>query len=286
MTRHWEHRYVDVGDVKAHYIESPQQDETAVLVHGGGVNSSGELNYGAVMPYLGKEFHVVAVDIVGFGLTPGRGPQDYSAQGQGDFLIGFIKTLGRPVHLGGNSAAGYLIQYVAHEAPELVKSLIIINSGSGAIAERRDDTGDRYDPTWAVPSSLPTREAIREQLLAFYSNQTIVTDERVERTFEMATHNYEFGQQRQEAMGKTSADRNRRLQYRGRHISEWAGELEMPVLMTWSRENRGCSPEQAMPLFNRLQNGEMHVMVNAGHHIQTEHPERWSGVVAGFIRSH
>ncbi|MEX2356031.1 MAG: alpha/beta hydrolase [Thermaerobacterales bacterium] len=284
MNKSWQSRTVEIDGVETHYIEAGQ-GETVVLVHGGGVSSSAELNYGEAMESLSRNFHVIAPDMPGYGRTPGRAPQDYLPPDQSEFLIKFIRALGRKVHLGGNSAAGYLIQYVGHEAPELVSSLILINSGSGVIVERRDDDGDGYDVRWAVPEKPPTREEVKEGLLAFYQNRDLVTDERVELTYELSHKNFEFATKREATIGHTSADRNRRLQYRGKHISEWADELTMPVLLTWSRENRACMPEQAFPMFNRLTRGEMHVLIDAGHHMQTEHPERWSAVVADFIRS-
>ena len=97
--------------------------------------------------------------------------------------------------------------------------------------------------------------------------------------------NHEFARARRAAIGSTPAEWNQNLMYRGEHISEHACELKMPVLLTWSRENRGASPTDALAFYGRLSDGEMHVFANAGHHVMTEHPERWSSVVAEFLLS-
>jgi pimeloyl-ACP methyl ester carboxylesterase len=289
--RKWNDRRATIDGVETHYIESmpPQRDdstaplETLVLIHGGGVASCAELNYGEVMPYLGHRHRVIAPDVVGFGATPGRVPDDFSEVAQGDFVVRFVESLGTRVHIGGNSAGGWLAMYVALARPDLVASLTIINSGSVTVAERSDDDESRYDPAWAVPEGPPTLEEVRRQLQTFYVDQRLVTEERVRRTHEITLRNHAFARQRQGAQGRTSVDRNRRLLLRGKHISAYVGELNMPVLLTWSRENRAGSPEAALSFFNRLERGEMTVFIAAGHHVQTEHAERWSNVVASFL---
>ncbi|MCY4355150.1 MAG: alpha/beta hydrolase [Truepera sp.] len=280
----WRERYVDIDGVRTHYLEAGE-GETILLIHGGGVWSCAELNYGPVFPCLSDHFRVVAVDVPGFGLTDGRAPQHFSETARGDFLVRFLRSLGTKVHLGGNSVGGWLALYLALEVPELVQSLHLINSGSVVVSDRRDDDETRYDPRWAVPATRPTAAWVRRELREFYLNSAVITDERVELTLAMASRNYDFAVARQLATGTTSEERNRYLWYRGRPISEHVGTLAMPVLVSWSRENRGASVAQALPTFDRLAAAEMHVWVGAGHHVQVEYPESWSAVVRTFIET-
>jgi len=131
----WVDRSVDVDGVPVHYLEAGR-GETLLLVHGGLVWCSAELTYGAVIPLLARTFRVVAVDVVGFGLTPGREPDDFSAQAQGRFLVRFLETIGGPAHIAGNSHGGWLVQYLAHEVPHLISRMVIINSLNGTDSGR------------------------------------------------------------------------------------------------------------------------------------------------------
>ncbi len=281
----WNDRYVEVNGVETHYIEAGEGD-TVVLVHGGGMGSCGAVNYGDVMAPMSEHYRVIAPDLVGFGETLGRGPEDYPADAQGDFLIDFLETLDGPVHLGGNSHGGWLAQYVAHEAPELVRRLVIINSLNGCMPIPPAPEGLRYIyHEEGHAHEEPTLEATREDLLEFYYHQDLVTDERVELFYEMSTRNYEFAKKRASAVTSTIEDANENLSYGGEHISEHADELEIPVLLTWSRENRGATPGDALPLFNRIEDVEMHVFSAAKHHVQAEHPEAWTEVVRRFLES-
>ncbi|HET8678597.1 MAG TPA: alpha/beta hydrolase, partial [bacterium] len=268
----------DVDGVPAHYIEAGE-GETLVLIHGALAWCCAELTYGAVIGSLARSFHVVAVDVVGFGLTPGRGPQDFSAQAQGDFLVKFLQRLGRPVHLAGNSHGGWLVQYVAHTAPDLAQRLIIINSLNGT-----SPVPARY----ALPRDTdapPTTNGVAAYLRDFYLRQDLVTDERVRRTHDVWMRNFDFARSRRAALGATPAAWNRNLLYRGVHISAHAAALRKPVLLTWSRENTGASPADAAAFLERLSDGELYVLTGAKHHVQTEHPERWTAAVTQFLQS-
>ncbi|MEX2356086.1 MAG: alpha/beta fold hydrolase, partial [Thermaerobacterales bacterium] len=145
MHKTWQDRYVEIDAVRAHYIESGRgQAETVLLIHGGGAISSAEMNYGAIMEPLGRHFRVIALDVVGFGETPPRGPQDYPAAAQGDFIVKFLAEMDLSAHVGGNSHGGWLAQYVAHEAPERTRRLIIINSLNGSSPLPPEPEGLRY----------------------------------------------------------------------------------------------------------------------------------------------
>jgi pimeloyl-ACP methyl ester carboxylesterase len=236
------------------------------------------------MPHLGRRLDVLALDIVGYGLTPGRGPQDYPSAAQGEFIIRFIRTLGIRPHLGGNSHGGWLAQYVAHEAPDLVRKLIIINSGAGTTPVPAEPEGMKY--VYAPEGNArpkPTLKNIRESLQHLFFNQHLVSEARVQRTYEIARRNHSFARERGLATSATVRAKNENLKYRGKHIAEYASELNRPVLLTWSRENIRVTPVDAMDYFNRLSQVEMHVFSRAGHHVMVEHPKRWSSVVTDFV---
>jgi pimeloyl-ACP methyl ester carboxylesterase len=279
----WHSRFLGVDGARVHYLEAGSGDTTLVLVHGGIVWCSAETEFGAVMPFLASRTRVIALDVVGFGRTPARGVDDLASPTMGAFLVSFLRALGGPVFVGGNSHGGWLATYAALEAPDAVEGLVVINSGSTVVASRSDGGAAAFDPRWALPERLPSRDDVRRDLIAFYRQPHVVTEERIDRCHELAVEHYEGAAERQRLHGMTAADRNRSLAYRGRHISYSADALEMPVLLTWSRENRGASPEDAMQFFNRLRDAQMHVWVNAGHHLQLEHPASWAHVVTSFM---
>ena len=282
-THGWRSRYVDVDGARVHYLEAGAGDTTLVLLHGGIVWCSAETEFGAVMPYVATRLRVVAPDVVGFGRTAARGVDDLASPTMGAFTVSFLRALGGRVFVGGNSHGGWLATYAALEAPDIVEGLVVINSGSTVVASRSDEGENAFDPRWALPEQAPSRDDVRRELEAFYRQPHVVTQERIDRCYQLTTEHFARAQERQRLHGMTAADRNRSLAYDGQHISYAADRLAMPVLLTWSRENRGARPEDAMPFFNRLRNAEMHVWVDAGHHLQLEHPTSWADVVTSFV---
>ncbi len=286
LVKDWQEGFVTVDGIEAHYLEAGSGDPL-LLIHGGLAVSCAELNYGPVMAPLSKHFRVIALDVVGFGETTAPGPDYFPASAQGDFIIAFLETLDIRAHVGGNSHGGWLSQYVAHQAPERVEKLIIINSLNGTHPIPPAPEGLNYivGPQGYHPHRKPTAEGIRADLQRFYVDQRIVTEARVQRSLEIATRNYSYAKARAEARHSSIDDFNEDLSYRGKHISEYAGEFNRDVLLTWSRENRGTTPAEAISYLNRLKQGEMHVFLDAGHHVMVEHPQRWSEVVVDFLRA-
>src|SRR5579883_1420168 len=124
-------KFVDVNGVKARYYEAGA-GEPMVMIHGGFTAGSSTANvFSRNIPGLAKRFHVFAVDRLASGMS--GNPQkddDYTYQGDVDFIYGFIQALKLgPVHLVGHSAGGAIAFYLAIEHPEIAKTLTIMAMG-------------------------------------------------------------------------------------------------------------------------------------------------------------
>lgn len=287
MSDGWQHRRVDVDGLDAHYLEAGSGDDTLLLIHGGGQASSAELNYGdCLVPLARRGLRVIALDVVGYGETNGADERHYANAAQGDFIVRFMEALDLHAHVGGNSNGGWLAQYVAHEAAARVRKLVIINSLNGIMPIPPEPEGLKYvlGPA-GHPHEVPTHAGTRRDLQRFFVDQTLISDDRVDRHVTIGLRNHAYALARARANHSSVSALNADLCYRGHHIAEFAGDLEMPVLLTWSRENRGATPSDALAFLDRLKHGELHVFLHAGHHVMTEHPERWSAVVADFLHA-
>lgn len=282
MTETYKHSWVEVDNVKTHYIEAGD-GEPFVLVHGGGASSSGEANYGDVVGPLGENFHAIAPDIIGFGYTDPRGPQDYSGKAQGDFLVRFLETLDQgPVILGGNSHGGFLVQYAAHSRPDLVKRLIIINSLNGTFPIPPLPQGALYihKPSGNQPTK-PEKKRTKKRMEAFYAHKDLVTNRRVDLSYELSLRNYEYAAARRRTVSISVEASNKNLSYKGKHISEWASELKMPVFLMWSEP--GSKIEWGLSHFFKVPGAEMHLLPYSGHGLHRDQVERWVQVVSEWV---
>lgn len=280
----YQHSWINVDGVDAHYIEAGE-GTPFVLVHGGLAWSSGEANYAEVIASLSKYFHVIAPDIIGFGRTAPRGPQDYSGQAQAEFLIRFIESLGvGSVFLTGNSHGGFLTQYVAHDRPDLVRRLVITNSLNGTypIPQQPEGANYIYAPGGHQyqPQSL---EELQAMLINYYQHSDLVTEERIKLVYDNYQRNYEYADRRGKVVSFSVESSNENLSYKGKHISEWASELTMPVLLMWSEP--GSKIEWGLSHFFTVPGAEMHLLPWSGHHLFTDQSERWARVVTDWLMS-
>ena len=292
MADNWEDKYIEVDGVKTHYVEAGQ-GMPLVLIHGMGASACGDLSYGDVIPYLSKHFRVIAPDVIGFGLTPGRGPQDYTGKAQGDFLVKFMDLMDfNEIYLGGHSHGGFLVQYVAHERPNLINCLIIINSLNGTYGIPPEPEGLKYvyGPQ-GHSHPIPSLETVKASLSKLYYNQELVTDSRVKMVYDVAQRNHEFARERVKALHMTVDSTNEDLSYKGKHISEYAHEFKMPVILPWGRDDTSMRPEggyyceYGWKFYSKLQDAEMHVFPRAKHHVMADQSKRWSEVVTSFLKS-
>ncbi len=126
------HQYLNAAGLRTHYLEAGNSsDPTVILIHGGGAGADAWSNWRHLLSVFGEDFHVIAVDMPGFGDTDKPDPEAYaySQPARNQHLAAFIETLAcGPVHLVGNSMGGATALGVAVDRPELVDRLVLMGS--------------------------------------------------------------------------------------------------------------------------------------------------------------
>lgn len=324
MTAEWNDllergKTVTVDGVDTHYYDEGE-GETLVLLHGGGLTSCAELNWGAVIDPLSEHCRTIALDQPGFGFTDPRGDRDHLPQERADFVADFCREVNTDsVTVAGNSRAGYQAVYMALEYPDLVDKLIVVNAGSASRKLMPDE----------VPGSLkskePTLEGAREFLEDFRGSHLVrpenhplfrdgITEDAVERVFEIQKGNWEWTNARSDRIQTSAASLNRALSYDGQHITEAAPDVTQPTLITWSTRpyegwpRRANEPEDdpskklltvepetmeayerdegfdmGVHLFETMPTAEIHIWHDADHHVMTDQAEAWVDVVSAFV---
>ncbi len=119
---------VDVEGVQYFYRETGVTNpETILMIHGFLGSSYDFIN---VMNALKDRYHVIAVDLIGFGLSEKPIDFDYAKQNQAQGLVKFLDTLGiEEVTIMAHSMGGEVSIHLAHDYPQYVKEMILIGSG-------------------------------------------------------------------------------------------------------------------------------------------------------------
>lgn len=139
-------RWGGVGQVSdldgpVHWVDfggPPDGDESRaplVLVHGLG---GSHLNWVRIAPELAGERRVAALDLAGFGLTPGAG-RSTSVQANTLLLARFVEeVVGAPAVVVGNSMGGMIAALLAVARPSLVLALGLIDPSLPLLRLRQD----------------------------------------------------------------------------------------------------------------------------------------------------
>ena len=288
-----EARFVDVAGVRTRYYDEGQ-GEPLVLVHGSGWRGTANANtWVPNIPGLAERFRVLAIDKLGAGMTGNPlDDKDYNMQGMVEHLYKFIKTmeLGK-VHLMGQSNGGAVVFFTAVAHTDVIKTLLIVNSGPAA--PRVGQTGRqaalapcRLEQDWVEEWKCTYR--------ALSYSPDHITDEFV------AANVYMQGlpvRQQTRAKMDAGAGEPERSQF-----EEWKktvharvkdeGTLMMPVLLYWSR-NDPNSPigfpgaREGSALFDVIgeKNPDIRMFVanKAGHFHYREYPEEFNYNVMNFI---
>ncbi|MEO7132433.1 MAG: alpha/beta hydrolase [Dermatophilaceae bacterium] len=113
-------------DGPVHWVDfgGPTGAPPLVLVHGLG---GSHLNWVQVASQLAEGRRVTAIDLAGFGLTPGS-PRDTSVGANAELVGRFVReVIGEPAVLVGNSMGGLVSLLVTSRSPDLVAGLILVD---------------------------------------------------------------------------------------------------------------------------------------------------------------
>jgi len=121
---------LSLDGLDVHYLEAGQ-GKPVVLVHGLGSRAQ---DWAPLLPALVQGgFHVVAMDLPGFGATSSPMDRTYSISEQAHFVESFLEALRlEKVTLVGVSMGGWIAATVALDAPQHVERLVLMDSAGFA----------------------------------------------------------------------------------------------------------------------------------------------------------
>jgi pimeloyl-ACP methyl ester carboxylesterase len=124
--RGFDSAYLDIDGHRIHYYEGGVDGEPLVLVHGLGGRAS---NWQPLMSGLARKYHVLSLDLLGFGLSDKPRDGDYSIAAQSRLLGHFLdkKNLSQ-FYLAGWSMGGWISLDFTTRYPDRVRKLMLLSS--------------------------------------------------------------------------------------------------------------------------------------------------------------
>lgn len=269
-------RFVEVDGVRVHYQEAGDPKAPAlVLIHG---FASSTLVWSKVFLRLAEAgFHVIAVDMLGFGYSGKPRNGEYTIAGQAGLVMGLLDSLNlKRATLVGSSYGGAVAATCALDYPRRVERLVLIgtvNNNRPLDYKLMRVFGSPVFGDVVSPLLIGSRRLLRRRMKRVYDRHEWVLDERrVD-----ARHLPLRASGTQRAIVRTVRG------WDAERISREAHLIRQPTLLLWGENDCEIPLADGERLHELIPGSRLIVFLNCGHIPHEEYPEEFTGVVADFV---
>ena len=276
---HSEHsHFINVEGARLHYQEFGERaSPTIVLIHG---YTASLLVWKSVSPLLADAgFHVIAVDLVGFGYSEKPRWFDYSIQSQARMVSRFMNRLGiGRATLVGSSYGGAVAMTLCLDYPEFVEKLVLIDTVCNDEVKNHPilrlaairGVGEVITP-FLVDSRAMMRFRMRGTLSP--SNHHLITSERVSNVLRPLT-----AADAHHSVLATSRN------WSANRIEQDAHMINQPTLIIWGEKDKIIGIHNGYNLHDSILHSRFVILKNCGHVPAEEKSELVSELVTEFCR--
>ena len=274
---HSEHsHFAEVDGATVHYQEFGEaSNPTLLLIHG---YTASTFAWHSVAPRFASEgFHVVVVDLLGFGYSAKPASFEYTIEAQARMITRLMNRLGiGTATLVGSSYGGAVALTVALDYPERVEKLVVANAVINDELKSHPIlrlagvpvVGELVTP-FLVDSKRFMKMRMRNTLAP--ENHHLITRDRVDSVIRPLA----------------AADAHRSVLLTSRHwnatrIEEDLQYVKQPTLIIWGENDNVIPMANAEKLYGSILNSRLVVLKNCGHVPQEEKPELFAELVTGF----
>jgi pimeloyl-ACP methyl ester carboxylesterase len=270
---------VTVNERKMTYHEAGH-GPVLLLLHGSGPGVTGMENFRSNIGTYSKHFRTIVLDLPGYGGSDAvDGPPDQAAA---KAVVDFIETLGiGSASLLGNSFGGIVGARIAAQWPLRVAKLIMIgglgfnlfapfpNEGINLLSEFAED---------------PTRARMAQWLRSMVHDQSIITDEMIDRRLAqalepktLASTKMMYSRASMQAMANFIAGPD------ALKSIDFLTRIQCPTLLTWGRDDRVSQLDRALLPMRLIPQCELHVFPNCGHWAMIERKKEFEATTLNFL---
>jgi len=251
--------------------------ETIIFLHGSGPGVSAKSNWQHILPHFNEKFHVVALDIFGFGDTDH--PETYPNNGvewmneRIKQVLTLMDNLGvGKAHLVGNSLGGVIALHLLMYAPDRFDKVVLMGAGGGLTEPT---------PELAKLANFhkdPNPVAFKNLLSWFLFDKSILEDELENIVSE-----------RLELFLKPEVRRSYEENFSKSHLSDMLippsalSQMNHSVLLIHGHGDRFVPLQSSLYVMDYLPNAQLHIFKRCGHWAQVEQKERFIKLTSDFF---
>ncbi|WP_342430710.1 alpha/beta hydrolase [Neobacillus sp. FSL H8-0543] len=269
---------VQTGDYQTFIYEGGDKShETIIFLHGSGPGASSKTNWQGILPQVSEKFHVVALDILGFGNTdhpevfPENGAKWMSARVKQ--VIDLMDTLEvDKANLVGNSLGGVISLNLIMNAPERFNRIVLLGAGGG-LTEMTPELAKL-----ANFASDPSPAAFKNLFRWFLADETFLEAELDQIVAE-----------RVETFNRPEVRRSYEANFKNAHLSDIIvppsalKRMKNPFLLIHGYEDRFVPLESSLYMMKYLPDSQLHTIKQCGHWAQIEQKDRFIKLTSDFF---
>jgi len=273
-------RWVDASGVRTRILDAGT-GSPLILLHGTGGHVE---TWARNVQALSANNRVVAIDMIGHGLTDKAADLDYTPADYADHVRNVMDALGiQSAHFAGVSLGAWVASWLALETPERVRS-IINNTGAVFRWPEGEDPHEAAERRGMVKTSASldelSMESVRRRVHLLFHDKTKCPEELVRLRYQL------YSTPQAQAV---TAKLHHMLPYDSPDrvafslTPERLGKLSMPVLYLWGEFNPGGSVENGRRAASMTPNGEFVMIRGVGHWPQFEGPAEFNSLASDFL---
>lgn len=260
--------WIEVNGTRLYYEVAGEGTETIVFSHG--LLWSGRM-FEAQIRHLSPRYRCIAYDHRGQGQSPDS-PTPFDLETLYEDAVQLIERLcSEPCHFVGLSMGGFIGMRIAARRPELLRSLILLNTSAQA-----EHSTLRYALLNALAGLFGVRSVIGPVMKVLFG-----------KSFLENPNNASIVQrwQSQLAANRRSITRSVcAVIYRKPVLGELS-RVKVPVLILAGEEDVATPPKQAEAIHRAIPSSKLVVLARAGHSLPIEAPEEVNSHIASFLAS-
>ncbi|MDZ7687626.1 MAG: alpha/beta hydrolase [Halobacteriales archaeon] len=268
-----ESEFTNIDGARVHYRDQgPSDAPPVVLVHG---FASSLHTWEGWVEHLTDDYRVITLDLPAFGLT---GPNDIGQYGA-DYYAEVVGELADELGLdsfvlGGNSMGGEVSWRYALNNPDRLEKLLLVDAAGYSTQGEGESifiTLARYPVLDRIPRHITPRSAITGLVESAYADDSLVTDELVERYYDLLRRegNREAIVQRMQSLPESREDE--------------VPEIEIPTLVMWGEQDTWIPLEHGERFADEIPDAELVTYEGVGHVPMEEVPDMTVPDVAEFL---
>lgn len=271
--------FIEVDGATVHYQEFGEKNNpTLILIHG---FTASTYVWHSVAPRFAQEgFHVVAVDLLGFGYSEKPAWFEYTIEAQARMIARLMNRLGvGTATLVGSSYGGAVTATVALDYPERVEKLVLVD------AVINDDA--KNHPVLRL-ASIP---GVGELVTPFLVDSKRFLKRRMQATIAPVNHHLITKDRIDSVIRPLSAANAHRSvlltsrNWNANRIEKDAQFIKQPTLIIWGENDAVIPIENGEKLYNSILNSRLVILKNCGHVPQEEKSELFAELVTGFCKN-